>query len=608
VPSSSARALQARAPAPPAGRARRKPRRAQHEGLDRAYRSLKDSPQFSSLSAEQQRLVDLEVRDFHLAGVDLSPRRKEKYRKIVQRLSDLGARFSQNLLDATQAWSLHIEDRERLSGLPDSEMNMLAGLAAAGGLGGWLVDLGFPAYHAVMTYAEDRTLRREVYVAYLTRASDSGPHAGQWDNSELIEEFLSLRHQLAELLGFDQFVDYALATRMAESREEVEEFLFEISSHAMPAARSQLAELTSFVQGQGGPVPLEAWDVAFWSDRFRQHECDLSAEELKPYFPLEGMVEALREVVLRLFGVHMVLDTTITAWHEDVRFYWLEDEQGRRFAGLYMDLYVRSGKRDGAWMDICRSRRLRQGGVQVPVAYLNCNFSAPVEDQPSLLTHEDVRTLFHEAGHCLHHMLTTVDWPQINGTHNVEWDAVELPSQLFENWSWDAELLTRYARHYESGEALPEELLKRMRRGRHFQKAVMLVKQIEYAMIDFRLHSEYDPTAPADPLSVLDEVRSRYAVVPVPPENRLLNSFSHIFGGGYSAGYYSYLWAEELSADAWGLFREVGAFDRSAGQALWREILAVGASRPAMESFLAFRGRKPIPGPLLESYGLKEEA
>lgn len=578
--------------------------RQHHEGLCQAYRALHDSSAFDELSPVQKRLVDLELRDFHLAGVDLEEQEKSDYREIMERLSDLGARFGQNLLDASHAWQLHIEDPDRLSGLPASEMNMLAGLAREQGLQGWLINLGYPAYLAIMTHARDRELRHEVYMAHVTRASDQGPNAGQWDNTPLIAEFLGLRHRLARVLGFEQYVDLALATRMAESKADVETFLVALADRAKPAAREQLEELSKLAASEGAPVPLAAWDIAYWSERLRHRDLDLSDEMLKPYFPLEGMQDALREVVHRVFGVRLVHDPDVETWHDDVRFYWLQERDGSRFAGLYLDPYARKAKRDGAWMGVCRSRRVTPEGVQMPVAYLTCNFSPPVEGQPSLLTHEDVRTLFHEAGHCLHHLLTTVDWPQINGTHNVEWDAVELPSQLFEFWSWQDDLLARFARHYQTGEALPAELRDRLRRARYFQKALMLVRQIEFAMVDLRLHSEYDPADPPDPLVVMNEVRARFGVVPVPPENRFLNSFSHIFGGGYSAGYYSYLWAEELAADAWGRFREAGAFDSAVGASFRDEILAVGGARPAIDSFVAFRGRKPEPDPLIESYGL----
>ena len=578
--------------------------RQHHKGVYRAYRDLQESPDFAGLSPVQRRIVELELRDFHLEGVDLDAADQETYHELVMRLSRLGTRFSENLLDATHAWTLPLATRERLRGLPKAELRLLAGIAKENGGSGWMLDLGEPCYKAVMTHAEDRELRRELYTAYVTRASDQGPTAGQWDNAPLIAEMLDLRYRLARLLGFDNWVEYALSRRMARSPKEVLAFLDELAEKARPAALQQFAELEAYAQAHGAEVPLEPWDVAFWSERYRQAELKLSDEELKPYFPLERMLDALRHITLALFGVRRVEDTTVSTWHPDVRFYWLEDSDGSRFAGIYMDLFVRKGKRGGAWMDVCQSRRRTAQGLQRPVAYLTCNFAPPDGDHPSLLTHHDLQTLFHEAGHCMHHLLTEVDWPQINGISNVEWDAVELPSQLFENWCWSEEILSAYAHHYRSQAQMPPELMRRLLRSHQFHKALFLVRQLEYGICDLRLHLEYDPERPVNPLQLLQEVRERVSVVPVPEWNRFLNSFCHIFGGGYSAGYYSYLWAEELAADAWGRFRESGVLSPEAGQSLRREILSVGASRPALESFVAFRGRPPEPEPLLESYGL----
>jgi oligopeptidase A len=455
-----------------------------------------------------------------------------------------------------------------------------------------------------MTHAEDRALRQEVYTAFVTRASDQGPTAGQWDNGPLILEMLDLKYRLARLLGFNNWVEYSLSRRMAETPAEVLSFLQELAARAAPAARQQFLELEAFAREQGAETPLESWDVPYWSERYRQAELHLSDEELKPYFPLDHMLDALRHVSSCLFGVHLVLDESVTTWHPDVRFFWLEDTDGSRFAGIFMDLFSRKGKRSGAWMDVCLSRRRLDGGIQRPIAYLTCNFAPPVGKQPSLLTHHDVQTLFHEYGHCLHHLLTEIDWPQVNGISNVEWDAVELPSQLLENWCWEEQILTSFARHFRTGEKMPEDLKKRLLRSHRFQKALFLVRQLEYGLCDLRLHLDYDPDDPPDPTAVLQEIRNQLDVVHVPEWNRFLNSFSHIFGGGYSAGYYSYLWAEELAADAWERFREEGVLSPDAGQALRKEILAVGASRPAIDSFVAFRGRPPAAEPLLESYGL----
>jgi oligopeptidase A len=578
--------------------------RQHHQGIYRAYRALKESDQFHRLSAEQQRIVDLELRDFHLEGVDLGAEDQQTYRELVMRLSTLGSRFAENLLDATHAWTKLVGDEERLEGLPKADRRLLAGIARTHGKQGWMIDLGEPAYKAIMTHAADRELRREVYTAYVTRASDQGPTAGQWDNGPLVMEILDLRYRLARLLGFRNWVEYALSRRMADSPERVLSFLRELADRAAPAARRQFAELEEFARQSGAELPLEAWDIAYWTERYRQAELHLSDEELKPYFPLDNMLDALRHIASCLFGVHLVADESIETWHPDVRFYWLEDTDGSRFAGIFMDLFARKGKRGGAWMDVCLSRRRQDGEIRRPMAYLTCNFAPPVSRQPSLLTHHDVQTLFHEFGHCLHHLLTEIDWPQINGINNVEWDAVELPSQLLENWCWEDPLLSTYARHYKTGETMPDDLKRRLLRSHRFQKALMLVRQLEYGLCDLRLHLEYDPDRPPDPTRMLQEIRDELEVVHVPEWNRFLNGFGHIFGGGYSAGYYSYLWAEELAADAWERFREEGVLSPDAGEALRKEILAVGASRPALASFVAFRGRPPSSEPLLRSYGL----
>jgi oligopeptidase A len=580
--------------------------RQQHPGIYAAYRDIKGSEAFHELSPVQKRIVELELRDFHLAGVDLPADQQKTYRDLVMRLSKLGSRFSENVIDATQAWTLHFDSPEPLDGLPGAELNLLAGIAGAHGKDGWMVDLSAPCFHAVMTHANNQALRREIYVAYVTRASDQGPCAGQWDNMPLIEEILALRHKLARLLGFSNYVEFALARRMAETPESVVEFLESLASRARLAARQQYESLLEFAGEQGASLPLEAWDIAYWSERYRQAELHLSDEELKPYFSLGRMLSALFFTAKRLFGIEVKLDETIMTWHSDVRFYWLQDRSGQRIAGMYLDLFARKDKRGGAWMDVCLSRRNQKKDIQLPMAFLTCNFAPPVGDQPCLMTHDDVQTLFHEFGHCLHHMLTTVEWPQVNGINGVEWDAVELPSQLMENWCWEDEILSAFALHYQDGKPMPGELKGRLLRSRSFQKALFLVRQLEYALCDLHLHLDYDPENPAKPLEVLEDIRQRIAVVPVPEWNRFLDSFSHIFGGGYAAGYYSYLWAEQLAADAWGKFRAEGSLDATTGDALRKEILSVGASRPAMESFVAFRGRPPQPGPLLESYGLKD--
>jgi oligopeptidase A len=583
-------------------------RRQQDARLYRAYRQIASADAFSALTQAQQRVVELELEEFRLAGADLDDAARDRMREIMQRTATLGNTFSENVLDATQSWKRLFDDPSALSGLPESELQLLAGLARSHGAEGWMVDLSYPAFHAILSYADDRELRQQAYTAFMTRASDQGPDAGRWDNTPLIDELLALRHELAGLLGYGDYVEYALARRMASSADEVLDFLGQLVDLARPLAVSQLQKLQDYANDKGFEETLESWDVAYWAEHLLREELALSDEMLKPWFPLERMIEGLFDVVARLFGVRFEADTGVSVWHPDVRYYGLLDQHGERFAGVYMDFFARPEKRGGAWMDVCRSRRQTPDGIAPPVAFLNCNFAPPAKGRSSLLTHDDVETLFHEFGHCLHHLLTEVDWPQVNGITGVEWDAVELPSQLFENWCWNPEFLARFARHVDSGESIPEELTGRLLRSRTWMKGLQLARQLEYALADFKLHREYDPQAPADPVLVLDSVRTQVGVMTAPSFNRFLCGFGHIFGGGYAAGYYSYLWAEQLSADAWGRFGGSNVFDRLTGESLRQEILAVGASRPAMDSFVAFRGRKPEPGPLLELYGLPATA
>jgi oligopeptidase A len=578
--------------------------RSQNREVYRLFAELRQSPEFARLQPAQQRIVELELRDFHLSGVDLGDEDRARYAEIVMRMSTLGAQFQENLLDATKAWNLHFTEVSALAGLPEAELRLLEGNAQAHDKKGWLVDLSYPCYAAIVTYAEDDALRRQVYEAYVTRASDQGPLAGQFDNTAIIREMLSLRHQLAALLGFSNYAEYALVPRMANSPQGVMDFLEQLAERALPAARQQFAELQDYALRNGADGPLRPWDLAFWSERFRSSELCLSDEILKPYFETSAMFSALSHAAKQVFGLRLEQDDSVSTWHPDVRFYWITNAERQAVAGMYVDLYTRKVKRGGAWMDVCRSRRLTSAGLQLPVAFLNCNFPPPQDGHPSLLTHHDVETLFHEFGHCLHHMLTEVNWPQVNGLNNVEWDAVELPSQLLENWCWEEQLLDGFARHYASGEPLPQDLKHKLLRSRRFQKATQLMRQLEFALGDFRMHLEYDAAQPRDPLALMQEVRQRYGLLETPEWNRFLNSFSHIFGGGYSAGYYSYLWAEQLAADAWEGVLESGPYSAKAGEALRREILGVGSSRPAMESFIAFRGRPPEEGPLLRSYGL----
>ena len=571
--------------------------------LHRAYQDLSETLPADPARA---RIVELELLEFRLAGVHLPDAQRERLRAILMRLSELGTRFGEQLQDATRAWSRNFTDPDALRGLPGPELDALAEVARARGEEGWTADLSEPAYHAVMTYADDRELRAEVYHAHATRASDQGPHAGRWDNGPLIDEMLALRAELAAILGYRNYAQYALARRMADTPEQVASFLERLAASARPAAQAQLHRLAEFAAERGAPMPLAPHDLGYWSEKYRQHALALSDEELKPFLPLPRMLDALSETVERLFACRLVVDAQVAAWHPDVQFAWLEDAEGVRFAGLYLDLYARPDKRGGAWMDSLRSRCVSAEGVQRPVAFLTCNFPPPAADRPSLLTHDDVQTLFHEFGHCLHHLLTEVDWPEINGTSGVEWDAVELPSQLLENWAWSRDLLEKHARHFESREPMPGELLDRLLASRQFLQALWLVRQLEYGLTDLRLHLHGTGDAPPDPVAVARAVHDEVAVVPMPDFNRYLCGFSHLFAGGYAAGYYSYLWAELLAADAWQRFADEGVFSRAAGADLRREILATGALRPALDSFVAFRGREPRIAPLLAHYGLED--
>ena len=578
-------------------------RRQQDHRLFEQYRALGSADHDDPALA---RIVELELREFRLAGVDLPDDRRDRLREVVVKLSELGNRFTENLQDATRAWQHHVTDDADLAGLPEAERELLAGLADERDLDGWLIDLSEPAYHAILTYADDRSLRQSVYRAYATRASDQGPNAGEWDNAPVMDEILALRSELAGLLGFSSYADYALERRMATSADEVLEFLKRLAALARPAARQQYEELQAYARRHGAPE-LEPWDIAYWSEKLRRETLEISDEALKPWLPAEAMMGALWDTLERLFGLTIERDDSVPTWHPDVRYVWLIDASGERVGGLYLDLYARRNKRGGAWMNSYRTRIDLPNVQQRPVAFLTCNFPPPGRDRPSLLTHGDVETLFHEFGHCLHHLLTRVGWPQVNGLAAVEWDAVELPSQLLENWCWSPEVLQRHARHHETGEPLPEDLMQRLLASRQFQKGLWLVRQLEYAMTDMALHAVPVGEPAPDPQATARDVHDRVGVTPMPDWNRFLNGFGHIFAGGYAAGYYSYLWAEQLSADAWERFDEAGLFDAGTAAALRDEILAVGAARPAAESFIAFRGRPPKPEPLLRLYGLAVE-
>lgn len=576
----------------------------QHEGLFRAYQALKESPAYNRLDEAQQRSIDNTLRDFRLAGVDLPEDKKTRYGEIQARLSELANTFSNNILDATQAWHKDIDDASMLDGLPQSALDTLKANADAKGIDGYRITLDFPSFYPVISFAHDRELRREVYTAFITRASELGPNAGDYDNAGVIEETLALRRELADLLSFPSYADYSLATKMAESPQQVLDFLNDLAERAYPQARQEFSELQDYAREHLGLEELAPWDVGYASEKLREARYAISQEQLRPYFPAPGVIDGLFRVVERLYGVQFEEDDTAPRYHPDVRYFRIT-ERGEPIAGFYLDLYARESKRGGAWMDECRVRRRRDDGqIQLPVAYLTCNFTRPVGGKPALLTHDEVTTLFHEFGHGLHHMLTRQQVADVSGINGVAWDAVELPSQFMENYCWEREGLDLIAGHVETGEKLPDELLERLQAAKNFQSAMGMVRQLEFALFDFRLHHELGAASASDVQALLDDVRQRLSVLPVVDFNRFQNGFAHIFAGGYAAGYYSYMWAEVLSADAYSAFEEAGIFDPDTGARFRHEILEPGGARDAADMFKAFRGRGPSVDPLLRHSGI----
>ncbi|WP_101674195.1 oligopeptidase A [Alloalcanivorax mobilis] len=577
----------------------------QNSALFDAYQTLHDSEEFARLTPAQRKDIDNTLRDFRLSGVALPDRRKRQYMENAKQLSELTTRFENNLLDATQAWKKHVTDVAELDGLPDTALAGTADRAAAEGLEGWLLTLDFPVYFAVMSHATNRALREEMYRAFTTRASDQGPQAGEYDNADVMNEILRLRHEQALLLGFNNYAEESLATKMARDVDEVMTFLNDLARRARPQAEQELQALRAFAAEQGAGE-LQPWDLGYWSERLREARYDLSDEALRPWFPAEKVIAGMFSVVGTLFGIRFRQRDDVALWHPDVRFYELIDDDGGVRAAFYLDMYARTGKRGGAWMDDARLRRRRlDGSLQTPVAYLTCNFAPPAGGKPGLLTHDEVVTLFHEFGHGLHHMLTEQEVAGISGINGVAWDAVELPSQFLENWCWTEEGLALISGHYETGEPLPKETLEKMLAAKNFQSAMGMMRQLELSLFDMRLHAEYQPGL--DIQGVLDEVREQVAVVKPPSFNRFQNGFGHIFAGGYAAGYYSYKWAEVLSSDAYSRFEEEGPFNGETGRDFRAKILARGGSEEPMELFKAFRGREPSVEPLLRHSGIAQE-
>jgi oligopeptidase A len=571
---------------------------AQNQRLCAAYQDVADRDG-AQLAPAQRTLLEHALRDFRLAGVSLPEAAKQRFGQVMERLAVVQSKFDENVLDATNAWSKHVSNAADLSGLPETSLQRAREAAAAAGQPGWLLALDAPNYQAVMTHAQNEPLRREFYEAWVTRASDQGPHAGRWDNSPLMAEILALRHEAASLVGFASYAEYSLATKMAHQTSEVLDFLRDLAQVSRPAAQREFVDLERFA-GR----PLRAWDVAYYAERLKQERLQVSEEALRPYFPLPRVLAGLFTVVTRLYGIRIVARSGVELYHPDVRYFDVVDRDGTPRGGFYLDLYARPQKRGGAWMDECVGRIRMAEASALPVAYLVCNFTPPVGGQPSLLTHDDVLTLFHEFGHGLHHLLTRVDYPSVAGINGVPWDAVELPSQFMENFAWRREVLPLISAHVQSGEPLPAKSLARLQQTRTFQAGMQMVRQLEFALFDFRLHAEYAPGDLPRIADTLAEVRREVAVVRPPAFNRFAHSFQHVFSGGYAAGYYSYKWAEVLSADAFGAFEERGVFDAATAARFLRSILETGGSRDAMEAFVEFRGRRPELGPLLRHMGL----
>ncbi len=570
---------------------------AQSEPLYRAYRTIA-AEEGAALAPVQRRVIEHAVRDFRLAGVGLSAERKARFKTAMLELTQLQARFEENVLDATNSWTRPVTDAQELAGLNDTLIEQARRRAHEQGRSGWLLSLDQPTYVAVVTDAESEALRRDFYQAWTTRASDQGPAAGRWDNAPVMEEILRRRHEVARLLDFGNYAEYALATRMAHSVEEVLTFLHQLAAAARTAARAEFAELEAFA-GR----PLSAWDVGFYSERLQCERFSVSQEELRPYFPLPRVLGGLFEVAERLFGVAIRERQGAPVWHPDARLFDIS-AGGEAVGSFYLDAYARPHKRSGAWMDECVGRKRLASGAALPVAYLVCNFLPPAPGQPALLTHDDVLTLFHEFGHGLHHLLTRVDYPSIAGINGVAWDAVELPSQFLENYAWHPEVLQRISGHFDSGAPLPADKQARLMATRSFHAGLSMMRQLEFSLFDFRLHTEYTPERGGRVLEILAEVRREVAVVPVPEWNRFPHSFGHIFAGGYAAGYYSYKWAEVLAADAFAAFEESGVFDAATARRFLEAILSRGGSRDVLEAFVEFRGRRPDVGALLKQHGI----
>jgi len=579
----------------------------QHQGLYSAYQQFADSEEYNQLDVAQKKVINNALRDFKLSGIALSDEDKKRYGEVVTRLSELSSTFGNNLLDATHAYHVNITNKDELGGLPDSAIEAAAILAKEQEKEGWIFTLDIPSYLPVMMYCDNAKLREQLYRGFVTRASDQGPNAGEFDNSSIMNELLELRHELAQLLDFNNFAEKSIATKMATSTDEVLGFLENLAVKSKAQGQQDLTEVKEFAKSEFKQTDLQAWDLPYYSEKLKQSRYAISDEECRPYFPESKVVSGLFEVVHRLFGLTINEKSNIDTWHKDVKFFEVFDRENNLRGSFYLDLYARAKKRGGAWMDDCKGRReLANGDIQYPVAYLTCNFNKPIGDKPALFTHDEVVTLFHEFGHGIHHMLTQINASGVSGIDGVPWDAVELPSQFLENWCWQPEALAFISGHYETDEPLPQAMLDKMLAAKNYQSAMQMLRQLEFSIFDFKMHRDYKPETNNDNYiqDVLNQVRNEYSVVTAADFNRFQHSFGHIFGGGYSAGYYSYKWAEVLSADAFSRFEEEGVFNEKVGNDFLTNILEKGGSQEPSELFKAFRGRAPEIDALLRHCGI----
>ena len=576
---------------------------AQNTNLYHAFSSITTCEQYKHLNSVQKRIINNELRDFRLAGVNLPTHKKLLFMRLTQHLAKLSNKFNSNVLDSSQSWSINLT-KKQIQGLPEHALTIGHANAIKKNKSGWCFSLDFPSYHTLITFSDLRSIRKKIYIAYATRASDIGPTAGKWDNSKTIEEILKIRRQLATLVSFNNYAEYSLATKMAKDPAQVLDFLNNLIKRVLPVGKKESAELKRFAKKLGGKN-LAPWDIAYYEEKLSKEKFKLSSEELRPYFPDAQVLNGMFTIAHRLYGITIKEKTGVPVWHPSIKFFEIYDANKSLLGQFYTDLYCRENKNNGAWMDECKARRrLKKGTIQIPVAHLVCNFSPPITGQPSLLTHQDILTLFHEFGHCLHHVLTKVDYVSAAGIKNVPWDAVELPSQFMENWCWQPDALKLFAKHYKTKAPIPKKLLNHLLASHHFHAATHMLRQLKLALIDFRIHVEFAPQKNQQLKKIIAEINKKINFLPTTKHSRLAHSFTHIFSGGYAAGYYSYKWAEVLSADAFSKFEENGIFDRTTGKEFLHNILEMGGSEDPMVLFKKFRGREPKIDALLRQNGI----